>query len=166
MKTLLLIRHAKSSWDFSQLSDFDRPLNKRGVRNAAEMASRFAQTGIAIDSFVSSPANRAITTARLFVTALGKDENLLVTRPELYEAEASVFPEIIRSLDNRSRVVAIFAHNPGLTDFANSFGLPTIDNLPTCGIFALKINTEDWAHFENAPKELLFFDFPKNRLAD
>lgn len=166
MKTLLLIRHAKSSWDFPQLSDFDRPLNKRGVRNATEMSSRLREKGITIDSFVSSPAKRAIDTSRLFALASGVDENLILQVIELYDAEANVFPEIIRSLDNRSETVAIFAHNPGITDFANSLGLKAIYNFPTCGVFSLKIDTNDWARFHDAAKELFFFDFPKNKSSD
>jgi phosphohistidine phosphatase len=166
MKTLLLIRHAKSSWDFPHLSDFNRPLHKRGIRNATEMAFRLQEKRIAIDGFVSSPANRAITTAKLFAATLGMDESLIATIPELYDAEPDVFPKIIRSLDNRFQVVAIFAHNPGITDFANSLGLFAIDNLPTCGIFSVEISTNDWADFESAPKKLASIDSPKNKSLD
>jgi phosphohistidine phosphatase len=163
MKTLLLIRHAKSSWAFPELKDFDRPLNKRGVRNCSEMAFRLLQNGVAIDAFVSSPAHRAIATARLFAASLGVGDNSIIPVPALYDAEVDVFPQVIRALNNRFKTVAIFAHNPAITDFANSLGLAVIDNFPTCGMLSLKVDTNDWACFEDAPKELLFFDFPKNK---
>jgi phosphohistidine phosphatase len=162
MKTLLLIRHAKSSWASPEIRDFDRPLNKRGTRNASEMAFRLQQKGIVIDAFVSSPAHRAITTARLFARSFGVGEISIIPIPELYDAEADIFLQVIRALDNRFKTVAIFGHNPAITDFANSLGVSAIDNLPTCGIFSLRIDSNDWTCFEDAPKELIFFDFPKN----
>ena len=162
MKLLLLIRHAKSSWDNAALSDFDRPLNARGIRDADEMAIRLKQKIATIDAFISSPAQRARTTAEKFITAFGTDKNQILFDPGLYLSSESYFGQCISSIDNKFNTVAIFSHNPGITDFVNTL-TPVIktDNLPTCGIFAVKAATDSWKSFSATSKDFLFFDYPK-----
>lgn len=160
MKTLFLIRHAKSSWNSFDLSDFDRSLNERGLKNAPEMANRLLKKNIVLDAIFSSPAKRALTTAKIFAEVLGFQEKI-VEIPDLYEAEISAYFDLIRRLDNKSNVVAIFAHNPEITDFVNNLGLVNLDNMPTCGIFAFRVDADDWSNFSSARKEFLFFDYPK-----
>lgn len=162
MKSLLIIRHAKSSWDFSS-SDFDRPLNERGHHDAPMMAKRLMEKKINIDAFISSPANRALTTAEYFFKAFHKNTTStgIIQLPELYHAAASVFFDTIKNLNNDFNTIAIFAHNPGITDFVTQLTQTKIDNMPTCGVFAVKIKIDSWKQFQKAEKEFWFFDYPK-----
>jgi len=162
MKTLLLIRHAKSSWDDASQADFDRPLNTRGTRDAEAMAKRLAAQVKKIDVFFSSPAKRAKTTARQFVETFKAGKDQLVLEDGLYLAPESFFYSFISGTDNRYNTIAVFAHNPGITEFANSLATAVkTDNIPTCGIFAVTIDTGNWNDFASAGKELLFYDYPK-----
>lgn len=160
MKTLLLIRHAKSDWD-NILSDFDRPLNERGKHDAPVMAKRIKDRKIEIDAFVSSPAKRAKKTAELFMHEYDVKEKKLHFVPSLYEASSNDFYNAVFDLKDKFDTVAIFGHNPGITDFVNSLSCTTIDNMPTCSVYALKINTKNWVDFKKADKDFLFFDYPK-----
>jgi phosphohistidine phosphatase len=161
VKTLLLIRHAKSSWDDIALSDFERPLNDRGKRDAPMMARRLSDKKIKVDSFISSPAKRAKKTAAFFAKEFGVDENDIVFKTELYAAPKEVFYDVIEKLDNSSDHVAIFSHNPGITEFANSLTNVHADDMPTCGIFAIKVDAKKWNDFASSRKEFWFFDYPK-----
>ncbi len=160
MKTVLLIRHAKSSWDNTVLKDFDRPLNDRGLRDAPLMAKRLLDKNINIDAFISSPALRAITTCTLFAKAYNNEKNI-ITFKDLYNAPSQIFARAIKKTDDKFDTIAIFAHNPGITDFANSLTGARIDDMPTCAIFAVKTAAEHWADFENSLKQFWFFDYPK-----
>ena len=164
MKTLLLVRHAKSSWDQPGLSDFDRPLNERGKKDAPLMAKRVKEKGIELDHLVSSPAKRAKKTARYFAEEFGfkKDDIKLVE--ELYGATQSGFLQAVKDLNDKYNSVALFSHNPGITDFASSLTNVRVDDMPTCAIFALQIDTSSWQEFMNPEKNFLFFDYPKNPL--
>jgi phosphohistidine phosphatase len=162
-KTLLLVRHAKSSWDVSTLNDFERPLNDRGKKDAPTMARRLIHKKISIDAFVSSPAKRAKKTAELFCQEYGKNENEIFFITKLYHASPAIFYEVIAELEDSLNTVAIFSHNMGITEFVNLLVKDiTIDNIPTCGIFAVKMKAKKWADFKNAKKGFLFFDYPKN----
>jgi len=161
MKTLLLVRHAKSSWDDPSMSDFDRPLNERGKKDAPKMADRLIEKGITINTFLSSPAKRAKKTAKIFAQAFKKDEEDIVLIPQLYLAASTVFESVLSSLESDSDTIALFSHNPGITDFANTLTEARIDDIPTCGIFAINIDTNEWKNFREAKKEFLFFDYPK-----
>ena len=161
MKSLLIVRHAKSSWDLSTPNDFDRPLNDRGKNDAPAAAKRLVKKGVAIDAFVSSPAKRAKKTAKYFANEYGVDKDKIILVPELYEAHSSVFYKVIGSLNDRFNSVAIFSHNPGITDFVNTLTEVRIDNMPTCGIFAVQMEIESWQDFKEAPKSYWFFDYPK-----
>ena len=166
MKQLLIIRHAKSSWDITIPKDFDRELNDRGHRDAPEMAKRLIKKGIEIDAFISSTAVRAFTTAVYFAEAYEKAgyKSLDVLGvSELYHAQPKAFIEVIRNIDNANDTVAIFSHNPGITEFVNGLTSARIDDMPTSGIFALKIESETWKDFVDAKKTFWFFDYPKNK---
>lgn len=162
MKTLLIIRHAKSSWDLGTLNDFDRSLNERGKKDAPVMAQRLLDKKINIDAFVSSPAKRAKKTAELFCKVYDKSKDDLILISTLYHATPEIFFEVIEQLNDDFTSVAIFAHNPGITEFVNQLVEDVIiDNMPTCSVFAIKINIAKWKDFAKAKKELLFFDYPK-----
>jgi len=161
MKTVLLIRHAKSSWDNAAVRDFDRTLNDRGLRDAPAMAKRLLDKNIAIDGFISSPAVRAITTCTIFAKAYGKEGSITAYK-DLYNAPPLVFSRVIKAADDVLNSIAIFAHNPGITDFANSLTNSRVDDMPTCAIFAVQANTDSWKEFDHAAKTFLFFDYPKS----
>ena len=162
MKTLILVRHAKSSWDQVGLSDFERPLNERGKKDAPEMAKRLKEKGIKIDLVISSPAKRAHKTAKYFADEfdIKKDDIKLIE--ELYIASTAAFSSAISQLDDKYDTVALFSHNPGITEFASIQTNVRVDDMPTSAVFALQADTERWEGFENAEKKFLFFDYPKN----
>ena len=162
MKTLLIVRHAKSSWGDLSLTDVDRPLNDRGKEDAPEMAKRLLDKKIKIDCFVSSPAKRAQKTAKLFMKEYDVKKDRLILVPALYEAAVSDFYKTVEHLDDSCNCVAIFSHNPGITDFVNSLTGYSTDNMPTCGVFAVSIDTKKWKDFKESEKNFLFFDYPKN----
>lgn len=166
MKTILLIRHAKSSWGDLTLDDFERPLNDRGKEDAPKMAKRLFKKKIPIDSFISSPAKRAKKTAEIFSEQYGNKKSEIIFKPSLYEAGVQAFYDVIASAPRGSDSIAIFSHNPGITDFANRLTATRIDNMPTCSIFAVKAETDDWSSFEQSSKEFYFFDFPKSADSD
>ncbi|MHB1920604.1 MAG: SixA phosphatase family protein [Chitinophagaceae bacterium] len=160
MKILLLIRHAKSESKEPWQTDFDRALSERGLRDAPEMAQKVIQKKIRPQLLISSPALRAKTTAQLMAREWKIPENQILMRPQLYEAQVSVFQDLVAQLDACWESVAFFAHNPGLTQFACSLGGKEVDHLPTCGIFGLRLDTSDWGKFKQAKKEMLIFDYP------
>jgi phosphohistidine phosphatase len=161
-KRLLLIRHAKSDWHDASLKDFDRPLNDRGKRDAPVMAHRLIDKKVKIDAFISSPAKRAKKTAELFAAQFKKDKKDIIFFEELYLADPPVFFEVISKIDNDFDTIAVFSHNEGITNFANQLCDVRIDDMPTCSIFAVKIEAKKWKDFKEAEKEFWFFDFPKS----
>lgn len=162
MKHLFIIRHAKSSWDISTLSDFTRTLNERGHKDAPIMAQRMLNKNIPLDLLVSSTAVRAFTTAKYFASAYQINEKEIVTLDELYHAAPEIFYNTITSLSDTYDNVAIFSHNPGITDFVNKLTNMQVDNMPTCSVFAIKIDSRKWADFTSSKKEFWFFDYPKS----
>ncbi len=160
MKSLLLIRHAKSSWDLN-VDDFERPLNHRGQNDAPAMVKRLIKKEIKIDCFVSSPAKRALTTAAFFAEAYDKKLKDILTIPSLYEPTIHAFYNAIKDLDDGFQTVAVFSHNPTITDFANQLTSVTIDDMPTCAVFAVKADLKNWKEFASVDREFWFFDYPK-----
>jgi phosphohistidine phosphatase len=163
MKTLLLVRHAKSDWDDPSLSDFERTLTDRGNSDAKMMAKRLEEKSIKIDFFISSSAKRAKKTAKIFMQELEKDSKKLALLPSLYEASLKDFYDAVETLDDKNKNVALFSHNPGITEFVNSLDCSPIYNMPTCGVYAVTVKTKHWKDFRVAEKEFLFFDYPKNK---
>jgi phosphohistidine phosphatase len=162
MKTILLIRHAKSSWENFSVTDAERPLNERGKRNAPEMAGRLLKKGIPIDAFLSSPAKRALSTAGLFAGVYGKRPDEIIIVPALYLANNDAFMQTIITAPPASASVAIFSHNNGITEFANTLSDARIDHMPTCSVFAVKCAIDSWQDFHAENNEFYFFDYPKS----
>ena len=163
MKTLTLVRHAKSAPASIGQNDFDRPLNEKGLIDATVMAQRIAGRNIPINLFVCSPALRAMQTCKAFCDVYNFDIANIVSVKKLYNAPRIVFYDIVGELNNAIDHIALFAHNPGITQFTNDL-VPqfSVDNMPTCGVMSVAINTKTWAKFEAAEKRLLVFDYPKN----
>lgn len=165
MKQLLLVRHAKSSWADFSVKDFDRPLNDRGKKDAPEMAKRLLERKIEIDAFIASPAKRARKTAEAFIKEYGEKKKEIIFHDSLYLASPSVFFDVISQTPDDAKTIAVFSHNDGITAFANMLTDTRIDNIPTCGIFAVKIHVDNWSDFSSAEKEFWFFDSPKSTSA-
>jgi phosphohistidine phosphatase len=161
VKQLLIIRHAKSSWALAGQDDFDRPLNERGMRDAPMMAQRLLDKQISIDAFIASPANRALTTANFFAEAF-RAKGKLKTVQKLYHAHPQIFYDVIETIDDAVNTAAVFSHNPGITTFVNDLTKTRIDNMPTCGIFAVQTEINHWKDFAEAKKTFWFFDYPKS----
>ena len=161
MKTVLLIRHAKSSWEDITIDDFDRPLNDRGKHDAPEMAKRLLKRKQAIDAFISSPAKRARKTALIFAEEYKFDKDKVKFHDYLYHASTENFNKAIASAPDRADNIAIFSHNPGITAYANELTDVKVDDMPTCAIFAVIADIRHWKDFENADRKFLFFDYPK-----
>ncbi len=167
MKTLYIIRHAKSSWAISGQPDFDRPLNERGKENATMMAQRLKDKGIIIDAFVSSPAKRAKKTCKAFCKVYNRDEEEIIFREELYLAPSHTYYDVVMATDNSYKRIAVFGHNPGISDFVNTLvSNVDIGDMPTCAVFSVQAETDDWAEFGSADKKFLFFDYPKNNSSE
>jgi phosphohistidine phosphatase len=156
MKTIILIRHAKSSWKFPDLKDIERPLKKRGVRDAAMMATVLQDMHLHLDKIISSPAVRAMSTAKAFAA----EENIVVDQ-RLYLESKSKILNLLKDLDNNYQCIALVSHNPDLTDFANFLANDNIENIPTTGIVGIQIECNSWAEVEKGKGKRMFFEVPK-----
>lgn len=161
MKQLLLIRHAKSSWDDTSQKDFDRPLNERGHSDARMMAKRLTKRNVFIEAFISSPAKRALSTSVYFAEEYKRKPSEIITIQALYLPALQAFYDAINNTEDTFNSIAVFSHNPGITAFANSLTSTQIDDMPTCSVFAVQANINNWKDFDQAKKEFWFFDYPK-----
>lgn len=163
MKILTLVRHAKSSWKDPDLADHERPLNKRGERDAPEMGRRLAARGRCPDLMVTSPAVRAKVTAETVAEAVGYRVEDIVEDERIYEANAGELLEVIRELDDSHHHVMLFGHNPGFTHLVNRLAEDAVDNVPTCGVVQLEHVGESWSEVGRLGSMSMEFDYPKNR---
>lgn len=161
MKRISLLRHAKSSWDHPGLADFDRPLNQRGRRDAPEMGRRFKARGQIPDLIISSPALRAITTARMAAREMGFPEGNIIEEHALYHASASRILAVVQSLESYAEHLMLIGHNPGFNDLANRLSEARIDNLPTAAVFCVDFDVEDWSDIGTGQGRFAYFDCPK-----
>ncbi|NBP69251.1 MAG: histidine phosphatase family protein [Cytophagia bacterium] len=161
MKTLYVVRHAKSSWDNPLLDDFSRPLNDRGKRDVPNMAKRLKEKHLVLDLILTSTAVRTLTTAHGIAKVLGYDENRIKGLADLYHASPEKILEILNQVNDHCDVVMLVGHNPGLTDFVNALSPMAIDNVPTCGIAAFQLDIDTWKEMEMKEETLLFYDYPK-----
>ncbi len=162
MKELLIVRHAKSSWEFSGLNDIDRPLNDRGIRDAIAMGIHLKKRDMVPDLLVTSTAHRAMATASILINQLNiKPEHVKVT-DGIYESNANSISNVIKDIPDNFNRVFLAGHNPGLTDLVNLYNSDYLDNLPTCGVAYFQFNTSSWKliHIDNA--KLMNLWFPKS----
>ncbi len=144
MKTLYIVRHAKSSWTYEGISDADRPLKKRGINDAHLMAKILKGKIDRPDVFVSSSANRALHTAIIFCNAFKFPMANLKISSSLYSFSDGYLVKTIKALDDGFDSAIIFSHNHGINDFVKSFGNKFIKNVPTTGIVGIKFDTKHW----------------------
>lgn len=164
MRTLYLIRHAKSSWESPGVRDFDRPLNDRGLRDAPSMAKILVERHISPDLVVTSPAKRAQTTALFFARAFGISDEQVLRNPDIYDALPFTILQTISGLPDSARTVLMFGHNPSFTEVANHFTEDFIPNVPTCGIVQINTQAETWAEMTELNSKVVARFFPKEML--
>lgn len=165
MRTLYLIRHAKSSWDNPGLRDFDRPLNERGLKDGPRMAQLLAKEGVKPDVLISSPAKRAFATALFFAEAFQIDPADIRKEADIYEAHPMDILRLIAEIPPEVKTVCIFGHNPTFTEVANKFAEDDIiENVPTCGIVKISSSAPDWKSMYEGNSRITACYFPKEVL--
>ncbi|MCW3103568.1 MAG: putative phosphohistidine phosphatase, SixA [Bacteroidetes bacterium] len=162
MKTLYIVRHAKSDKDQEKLEDIDRPLNPRGYIDAHAMGSKLNDTRRKPELIVSSPAIRALTTALIFARKFNYDPKKIMLEHALYESSMKDYLKVIGELDNSFSSVMIFGHNSTITALVNSLTAPFTENVPTCGVTAILFTVNNWKEITKEPGKLVLYDFPKN----
>ncbi|NNC93945.1 MAG: histidine phosphatase family protein [Chitinophagales bacterium] len=160
MRKLFLIRHGKSSWDNPKLSDKDRPLKKRGRRDGLIIAKVLKEMHIQPDLIVSSPANRAFSSAMIIADEIGYPQEKIEKNEDLYFSGINSIYEVIRDIDDKHSKVFIFGHNPDFTSFANQFSDDYIDNVPTTGVVGIEFNVNSWKKIDGDNGSLIMFEFP------
>jgi phosphohistidine phosphatase len=163
MKRLTLVRHAKSDWSLPGQPDWDRALNKRGQRDAPEMARRLRARKLKPDLILTSPAVRALTTATIMARELKVPAAISRHDERLYLAGPNDMLNVIRELGGQAKHLMVFGHNPGITEFANQLSAgDRIDNMPTCAVFTATFDLEDWSALDWESGQDAEFDYPKN----
>ncbi len=160
MKTLFLIRHAKSSWDDVALPDRDRPLDDRGKHDAPKMGERLAKRHVKPDLILSSPARRALDTAQTFAKKVGYKPKDIAVDDRLYGAAVDELLDVLHKLDDTLKCVMLFGHNPELTALANRLS-SKISDLPTCAVAEFSFDAKSWSKIGKAALTQARLDYPK-----
>ena len=161
MKRLYLLRHGKSSWADPGLDDRDRPLKKRGRRQAPEMGERLKRGGIVPDLIITSPAKRARQTAELVARALGYSQRSIVEREAVYSGGVEGLMHLVRKTAVEVDLLVLVGHNPALEELATKLLATPLDHLPTCGAVGIRLAVDRWREVAAGGGTLLFFDTPK-----
>jgi phosphohistidine phosphatase len=160
MKTLFLVRHAKSSWEDPELTDEDRPLNARGKRDAPKMGKRLAKRDVKLDLILSSPANRALTTAQVIADKLDYKRKNIVVDDRLYPGAVSDLLKFIHELGNKLNRVMLVGHHPALSKLAHRFS-SDIMHMPTCAVAEFTFKAKLWRDVSKATLVTVALDLPK-----
>jgi phosphohistidine phosphatase len=167
MKTVILVRHAKSSWKDSSLRDLDRPLNKRGKRDAPFMGKKLKDRHVVPDLILSSPAKRAKKTATSIAEEIGYPKKKIRYDDKMYHSGAQVLLEIVRSQDDEHGTIMLFGHNPDFNDLADMLLKQKPGyNIPTTGVFCIRFPVDSWRKVQEGKGETVFFDYPKRYQLD
>jgi len=160
MKTLYIVRHAKSSWEYEGVKDIDRPLKERGI-NDAYLISNVLQKKISTpDVFIASCANRALHTGMIFCYTFNFPLANLRISKSLFNFSDGYLIKTVKALDDGFDSAIIFSHDHGISDFVNKFGSIHLDNVPTCGVIGIKFDTNHWKDIKSGKTFLT--EFPKN----
>ena len=165
MKTIYLVRHAKSSWKYPHLSDFERPLNKRGRKNAPFMGKVLKKLKVAPDLVISSPANRAATTARIIAAAINYPLEDIRYSQTIYEFRENALINVVKQIDDSATKAMVVGHNPAINALANYIGDQPVGNIPTCGVYCVKLDISSWKKISDHCGKLEFFEFPKKHVS-
>ncbi|WP_282123475.1 SixA phosphatase family protein [Algibacter mikhailovii] len=158
MKTLILIRHAKSSWNFDVI-DHQRPLNKRGLNDADLVSTYLAESNPKIDMLLCSDAKRTRLTSDFFISKLSIDSDRIVFNHELYDFDGRSLENVIKHCAPSTNNLMVFGHNHAVTFFVNKFGNKYIENVPTCGVVIINFDISDWSDLTKG--ETIQIIFPK-----
>jgi phosphohistidine phosphatase len=161
MKTLYLVRHAKSSWKYPNLDDFERPLNKRGCKNAPFMGRILKKLKVAPDLIMSSPANRAAMTARIIAAKINYPLEKIRYSEAIYEFSEDALIHVIKQIDDGVNKAMVVGHNPATNGVANYIADRPVSNIPTCGVFCVELDISSWTKISEHCGKLKFFEFPK-----
>ncbi|PCJ28311.1 MAG: phosphohistidine phosphatase [Flavobacteriales bacterium] len=156
MKALYLIRHAKSDWNNPDLTDYERPLNKRGFKDAPFMAKKLLELNFNPGLIVASPAQRTSSTAEL----ISKNTSVLYEN-SIYEASLNDLTTLISALPNENSEIALIGHNPSITTLSNYLTNDIIRNMPTCSIIKIELEIEHWNEIIQGIGIQKFFIYPK-----
>ena len=162
MKTLLITRHAKSSWNNDTLSDFQRPLNKRGIKDAPIMADRLQARGPIPEVVLSSTAVRAMETAELLMSSLYLSESTLLTTDAIYEAPLSALEQALTTLPQHISVAMMIGHNPGVSALGNYLCSQSNLQMPTCAMACFDLDIDRWENVYRDCAVMRWYDYPKN----
>lgn len=163
-KVLHIVRHAKSSWDYQNISDYDRPLKLRGIMNAYEMARRLKIRNTLPELIITSPANRALHTATIFARVIELPFGQFNIDADFYGADLENILNRIRELDDKIHSVMIFGHNPEFTNLSNFLAKEPIGEVPTTGMVSVTFNTDKWKELNKNKVTEVIFDFPKKEM--
>lgn len=161
MKTIYLIRHAKSDWNNTDITDYNRTLNKRGKNDAPFIGKKLTELNPSIDLIISSPAQRALETVKLLSKELRYDFDKVNFDKSIYNSSYLNLNEITNKIDNNLNSIAIVGHNPGLTNFSNYLTNNYIDNIVTCGIVKIELEIESWMEIVEGIGSKVFYIYPK-----
>jgi phosphohistidine phosphatase len=161
MKTLYLLRHAKSSWDNPDIDDFKRPLNKRGHYDAPLLGNLLEKLNILPDLIVSSPAVRASITARIVADAIKYPIEKINYDEQIYEASKSGLLDVLYSIDDSIKSLMLVGHNPSFTYFSHYLAKHDIQNIPTCGFFGAELKISSWTKVKKHCGKLKYYEYPK-----
>jgi len=156
---LILVRHAKSSWSNPSLTDFDRPLNKRGVLNAPVMGQKIRDYGIHLDTIITSTAERAQETSKLIAKEINYELEDIDLESDLYHASREVFINILSKQPDTN--ILIVGHNPGIQDFSYWLSSEPTVNFPTCGVIHISFSLDNWTEIYKNSGKAIRFEYPR-----
>ena len=161
MKTLYLVRHAKSDQGIEGIEDIDRPLNTRGYRDAQSMSIAMNKNKLLPDLIITSSAIRAFSTALIFCRNFNLNPDNIIIKTDLYNSSVKNYLQVITKADDRLASLMLFGHNPVISDLANRLTSAITENMPPCSIVAIKSKCKHWDNFDESESELMFYNFPK-----
>ena len=164
MKTLYIARHAKSSWKDPDLADIDRPLNKRGKRDAPLMGKVLKKAGVKPDLILTSPAERAVATARIIADKIGYPKDDIIEDGAIYGAGVNDLLKVIHGIDDSFDSAMMFGHNPAFHELAEALTDRTMEKFPTCAVFCVEFDAGSWKDVARKGGTFKFFDCPKKHL--
>lgn len=159
MKTIYIVRHAKSSWEYEGIKDIDRPLKKRGIKDSYLVANVLKKKIDKPDAFISSCANRALHTGIIFCNVLEFPMANLKISKSLYSFSDGYLVKTIRALDDAYNSAIVFSHDHGINTFVNTFGSKPIAHVPTCGVIGIQFDTHHWKNIK--PGKTILIETPK-----
>lgn len=166
MKKIYLIRHAKSSWKDETLDDFDRPLNGRGKRDVVFMGKRLKLFNVMPNLIYTSPAKRALKTAKEIAKEIECDKKKIISVENLYEGSYERYMELIHATDDKHSSIFIIAHNPAITEVGERLSGAILSNIPTCAIVCISFDVHSFQEICEESGHILFFDYPKKHLKE